>query len=72
MAAPLMALAKFISGRAGQDKVHGFLRKLYKGPVTKYGVNNYKERSKPQIGRHKKNMNKNEKLSYKKYRGQGR
>lgn len=38
----------------------------------KYGVNNYKERSKPQIGRHKKNMNKNEKLSYKKYRGQGR
>ena len=37
MAAPIMAIAKFISGRAGQEKVHGFLRKLYKGPVTKYG-----------------------------------
>ena len=31
MPAPIMAIAKFISGRAGQQKVHGFLRKLYKG-----------------------------------------
>ena len=38
----------------------------------KYGVNTYKERSKQQIGRQKKNMNKHEKRSYKKYRGQGR
>jgi len=38
----------------------------------KYGVNTYKERSKPQIGRHKKNMSKSEKRSFKQYRGQGR
>ena len=38
----------------------------------KYGVNTYKERSQPKIGRHKKNMNKDEKRSYKKYQGQGR
>ena len=38
----------------------------------KYGLNTYKERSRPQIGRHKKNMNKDEKRSYKKYVGQGR
>ena len=38
----------------------------------KYGVNTYKERSKPQIGRHKKNMNRDEKRSYKKYQGQGK
>ena len=25
-----MAIAKFLSGRAGQEKVHGFFRKLYK------------------------------------------
>ena len=37
-----------------------------------YGVNNYHERSKKKIGRHKKRLNKHEKLSYKKYRGQGR
>jgi len=38
----------------------------------KWGVNNYVKRSKPKIGRHKKRLNKSEKLSYKKYRGQGR
>ena len=39
---------------------------------TRFGVNTYVERSKPKIGRHKKRMNKSEKRSYKKYRGQGR
>ena len=38
----------------------------------RYCVNTYRERSKPQIGRHKKNMNKSEKRSFKQYRGQGR
>ena len=38
----------------------------------KYGVNNYIERSKPQIGRHKKLMNKHEKRSFKQNRGQGK
>ena len=38
----------------------------------KYGVNTYRERSKPQIGRHKKRLNKDEKRNYKKYIGQGR
>jgi len=37
-----------------------------------FGVNTYRERSRKKIGRHKKNMSKGEKLSYKKYRGQGR
>jgi len=36
----------------------------------KYGLNTYRERSKPQIGRHKKRLNKHD--TYKKYRGQGR
>jgi len=37
-----------------------------------YGVNTYVSRTKPKIGRHKKRMNKSEKLSYKPTRGQGR
>ncbi len=37
-----------------------------------FGVNNYVKKTKPKIGRHKKNMNKQEKKNYKKYRGQGR
>ncbi len=38
-----------------------------------YGVNTYRERSKKKIGRHKKNLNKQEKRQRKrKYRGQGR
>tara|TARA_R100000742_G_C4243730_1_gene62958 strand:- start:250 stop:381 length:132 start_codon:yes stop_codon:yes gene_type:complete len=40
--------------------------------APKWGVNTYVKRTKPKIGRHKKNMNKKEKCSYKKYRGQGR
>ena len=42
------------------------------GKAPKWGVNTYVESTKPQIGRHKKGMNKHEKRSYKKYRGQGR
>ena len=38
----------------------------------KYGLNTYRERSKPQIGSHKKRLNKDEKRSFKQYRGQGR
>ena len=37
-----------------------------------FGVNTYVKKTKPKIGRHKKNMNKQEKKSYKKYRGQGK
>ena len=37
-----------------------------------FGVNTYREKSRKKIGRHKKNMSKGEKRSYKKYRGQGR
>jgi hypothetical protein len=37
-----------------------------------FGVNTYEKRSKPKIGRHKKNMNKAEKRNYKSYKGQGR
>ena len=38
MAAPIMAIARFISGRKGQEKVHGFMRKLYKkSPVSDFG-----------------------------------
>ena len=37
-----------------------------------FGVNTYVRRTKPKIGRHKKNMSKSEKRSYKKYRRQGR
>ena len=40
--------------------------------APKWGVNPYVKRTKPQIGRHKKRMNKQEKKSYKKYRGQGK
>ena len=38
----------------------------------KLGVNTYVKRTKPKIGRHKKRMNRDEKRSYKKYRGQGK
>ena len=38
----------------------------------KWGVNTYVKRTKPKIGRHKKRMNRDEKRSYKKYRGQGK
>ena len=38
---------------------------------AKFGVNTYVERSRKKIGRHKTNMNKNEKRNYKRYRGQG-
>ena len=38
---------------------------------AKWGENNYVKTTKPKIGRHKKNMNKSEKLSYKKYNRQG-
>jgi len=37
-----------------------------------FGVSNYHERSRKKIGRHKKNMNKSEKRSFKYYVGQGR
>ena len=39
---------------------------------TKWGVNTYVKRTKPKIGRHKKRMNRDEKRSYKRYRGQGK
>jgi len=42
------------------------------GKAPKWGVNTYVKRTKPSVGRHKKKMNKQEKKSYKKYRGQGR
>jgi len=40
--APIMAVARLIAGRRGQEKVHGFFRKLYKGyqkksPVSDFG-----------------------------------
>ena len=38
----------------------------------KWGVNTYVKRTKPKIGRHKKRMNRDEKRSYKRYRGQGK
>jgi len=37
-----------------------------------FGVNSYLARSRKKIGRHKKNMNKSEKRSYKPNMGQGR
>ena len=37
-----------------------------------FGVNIYRERTRKKIGRHKKNMNKSEKRSYKPNIGQGR
>ena len=39
---------------------------------AKWGVNTYVKVSKPKIGRHKKNLNKDEKRRYKKYVQQGR
>ncbi len=40
--------------------------------APKWGVNTYRKQTKPRLGRHKKNMNKSEKRSYKRYVGQGR
>ena len=40
--------------------------------APKWGVNTYEKKTKPKIGSHKKRLNKNEKRSYKKYRGQGK
>jgi len=37
-----------------------------------FGINTYRDRSRKKIGRHKKNMNKSEKRSFKYYVGQGR
>jgi len=34
--------------------------------------NVYEKKTKPKVGRHKKNLNKHEKRSYKKYNAQGR
>ena len=39
---------------------------------SKFGINTYVNKTKPKIGRHKKNMSKGEKRSYKKYHRQGR
>jgi len=40
--------------------------------VPKWGVNTYHKRTKRKIGRHKKNMNKSQKRTFKRYVGQGR
>jgi hypothetical protein len=40
--------------------------------APKWGVNTYRERTKPKLGRHKKKLNKHEKRGFKVYRGQGR
>ena len=40
--------------------------------APKWGINTYVKTSKKKIGRHKKNMNKQEKKSHKRYKGQGR
>ena len=40
--------------------------------APKWGVNTYVITTKKSVGRHKKNMNKQEKKNYKKYRGQGK
>ena len=45
---------------------------LQMGKAPKYGVSNYRKRTRRKIGRHKKNMSKSERLSYKPYVGQGR
>ena len=37
-----------------------------------FGINTYRDRSRKKIGRHKKNMNKSERRSFKSYVGQGR
>ena len=37
-----------------------------------WGINTYRDSSKKKIGRHKKNMSKSEKRSFKYYVGQGR
>ena len=37
-----------------------------------FGVNTYRDRSRKKMGRHKKNMNKSEKRSFKGYVGQGK
>ena len=40
--------------------------------APKNGVSNYRKRTRRKIGRHKKNMNKSERRSFKPYVGQGR
>ena len=40
--------------------------------APKWGVSTYHKRTKPKLGRHKKNMNKSEKRNFKLYKGQGR
>ena len=40
--------------------------------APKWGINTYVKTSKKKIGKHKKSMNKQEKKSYKRYKGQGR
>jgi hypothetical protein len=40
--------------------------------LPKWGANTYHKRTKRKIGRHKKNMNKSEKRTYKPNVGQGR
>ena len=40
--------------------------------APKWGTNNYKQRTKRKLGRHKKNMNKSEKRTFKPNVGQGR
>ena len=42
------------------------------GKAPKWGANTYKKRTKRKIGRHKKNMNKSQKRTFKRYVGQGR
>jgi len=39
---------------------------------AKFGVNTYRNRTRRSIGRHKKNMSKSERRSWKPYKGQGR
>ena len=40
--------------------------------APKWGVSTYHKRTKPKLGRNKKNMNKAEKRNFKPYIGQGR
>jgi len=39
---------------------------------AKFGVNTFIKKTRPSVGRHKKNMSKSERRSWKPYRGQGR
>ena len=40
--------------------------------MAKQTGNNYEKKTRPKVGRHKKNLNKDEKRSYKKYNRQGK